>query len=687
MKRKRLLISGGAGFIGHHIIDLFLRNTDWDIVSLDRLDYSGNLNRLDNVVSSFPPETRKRVRIVWHDLKAEISSLTSNFIGDVNIILHLAASSHVDRSITHPMEFVLDNTVGTVNVLEYARKLKNLERMIYFNTDEIFGIAPPGVAYKERDRYNSTNPYSASKAAGGEFAVAYENTYKLPIFVTNCHDEKTNCWSEHGIVSVDQLAIGDKIWTLRDNKTLVLEPIQEIIQSYYEGDMYEFVSQKYNLCVTPNHRMVTKIRNKEKDWLIRTAEEMFKINNRQHIPVTGDWNGIDIESITMKDFIDVDNLHHNANEIPKTINTVAFMKFLGWYISEGCTCVGEVKVFQKKHSIDGIMEIVDNIGFTPSLYQREDGVNACSFQSKDFAEFLADYFGKNSANKRISVWVKNLHKKYLRVLFDYLMMGDGSITKGYKRYYTISKNLAEDVAEIGIKIGYSTSIKTRYTWDFQKRFKRKSYYVSFRNSNVGIDINNKKKTHYEGKIWCVRTASGNFFVERNGIISCSGNTMNVFGERQHPEKFIPMCIRKVRDDEKIYIHSDATKTIPGSRFYIHAKDVAAAMYFLLHLSPDQLKEVYKPDYGGAKCPKFNIVGKEEINNLQMVELIAKAQNKTPKYEMVDFHTSRPGHDLRYALDGGYMRSLGWEPKVSLQERINEVVSFSLLNPEWIEING
>lgn len=344
---KRVLITGGAGFIGHHVIDLFLKKTDWEIISLDRLDYSGNLNRLDDVVRRYPAETRKRVKIVWHDLKAEIAEINRNLIGDVDIILHLAASSHVDRSISHPMEFVMDNTIGTVHILNYARTQKNLERFIYFSTDEVFGPAPDNVLYKERDRYNSTNPYSASKAAGEEFCVAYENTYKLPIFITH--------------------------------------------------------------------------------------------------------------------------------------------------------------------------------------------------------------------------------------------------------------------------------------------------------------------------------------------------TMNVFGERQHPEKFIPMCIRKVRDGEKIYIHSDQTKTIPGSRFYIHGKDVADAMYFLLHLDEDQLKKIYEPDFGGAKCPKFNVVGKEEIDNLTLTKHIAKAVGKDPVYELIDFHSSRPGHDLRYALSGEYMKELGWEPKYTLEERIKEVVDWSLENKEWIEL--
>ena len=80
--------------------------------------------------------------------------------------MHLAASSHVDRSIDNPMEFVQDNVVASCNILNFARNQKNLERFIYFGTDEVFGPAPEGVNYKERDRYNSTNPYSATKAGG-----------------------------------------------------------------------------------------------------------------------------------------------------------------------------------------------------------------------------------------------------------------------------------------------------------------------------------------------------------------------------------------------------------------------------------------------------------------------------------------------------------------------------------------
>ena len=131
---KNVLITGGAGFIAHHIIDRILRTTDWNIVTLDRLDFSGNLNRLADMMQDHAPETRKRVRPVFHDLKAEVNlgvgaSIAYKFHKHPEIILHLAAGSHVDRSITHPLEFVYDNVVGTANILEYARQLHTMGKL------------------------------------------------------------------------------------------------------------------------------------------------------------------------------------------------------------------------------------------------------------------------------------------------------------------------------------------------------------------------------------------------------------------------------------------------------------------------------------------------------------------------------------------------------------------------------
>jgi len=339
---KKILITGGAGFIAHHVIDKILSTTDWEIVTLDRLDFSGNLNRLKEVVSSYSEKEQRRVRVVHHDLKAELNPEITATIGQIDFIGHLAAGSHVDRSISYPLEFVMDNVVGTAHILDYARKLDNLERFAYFSTDEVFGPAPGEIKYQENDRYNSTNPYSASKAGGEELVVAFENTYGLPSIITH--------------------------------------------------------------------------------------------------------------------------------------------------------------------------------------------------------------------------------------------------------------------------------------------------------------------------------------------------TMNVFGERQNPEKYIPMVIKRVRDGEKVTVHANSEKTVAGSRHYIHAEDVAGALLFLLNYNMSQMK----PDITGAKCQKFNIVGGDEIDNLSLAQFISKVQGKTLKYEMVDFHSQRPGHDLRYALDGSKMADMGWKPQ-STFDRLESTIKWTLKNDRWLAI--
>ena len=110
---KKVLITGGAGFISHHIIAHIIKNTDWEIVTVDRLDISGNLNRLHEILDQFTDKDKKRLKIVFHDLKAEINSQIESAIGKPDIILHLAAASHVDRSIHDPDSFINTNISNT----------------------------------------------------------------------------------------------------------------------------------------------------------------------------------------------------------------------------------------------------------------------------------------------------------------------------------------------------------------------------------------------------------------------------------------------------------------------------------------------------------------------------------------------------------------------------------------------
>lgn len=178
-----ILVTGSAGFYGHHFVKYLLEHTNENIIGLDRIDKAGNLGRLYDI--GF--HKNDRCKFIWHNLRAPINEHISAQIGKVDMIFHMAATSHVDRSIVDPMGSVMDNVVGTTNMLEYARTLPNLKRFFYFSTDEVFGsVEEEGYKFKEWDRMKPGNPYSASKGGGELMALAYHNTYNVPVIITHC---------------------------------------------------------------------------------------------------------------------------------------------------------------------------------------------------------------------------------------------------------------------------------------------------------------------------------------------------------------------------------------------------------------------------------------------------------------------------------------------------------------------
>jgi len=324
---KHLLITGGCGFIGHHVVEHFLKNTGWQISVIDALTYASNGFDRVRDIQAFDD---RRCRFYAADLAHPVSIGVVDELGPVDYIFHMAAETHVDRSVSDPMRFVVSNVVGTCNALEMARKVQP-KLFLYFSTDEVFGPAFRGIDYREWDRYASANPYAATKAGGEELTLAYGNTYGLPVAITH--------------------------------------------------------------------------------------------------------------------------------------------------------------------------------------------------------------------------------------------------------------------------------------------------------------------------------------------------TMNCFGERQHPEKYIPMCIRKILAGETITVHADKTKTVPGCRSYIHCRNVAQALHFLA--------ERFEPG------DKYNIVGEHEINNLDLALYIGTVLGRRVKYELVDFHSSRPGHDLRYSLSGRKMQDMGWQPPVGFFDSLTKTVEWTVNNERWL----
>ncbi len=181
--QTKVLLTGIGGFIGSHLLEHILTNTDWNVVGIASWKHKGTPERVEEVLSNHP-DWKNRVEIITHDLVSPIPERTQKRIGHVDYILNLAAESHVDRSIDDPVSFIQNNVNLALNTLEFARVAKP-KVFVQFSTDEVYGVAPDGVNFPEWSPIIPSNPYSASKACQEAIAISYWRTYSVPVILTN----------------------------------------------------------------------------------------------------------------------------------------------------------------------------------------------------------------------------------------------------------------------------------------------------------------------------------------------------------------------------------------------------------------------------------------------------------------------------------------------------------------------
>ncbi len=202
---KKIIITGGAGFIGSHVVRRFVTQyPQYQIINLDKLTYAGNLANLADI------ENSANYRFVKGDITD--AAFINNLFAEVqpDAVIHLAAESHVDRSITNPTEFVLTNVVGTVNLLNAAREqwkgAYETHRFYHVSTDEVYGALGETGMFTETTAYDPHSPYSASKASSDHFVRAYHDTYGLDTVISNCSN---NYGSHHFPEKLIPLAINN----------------------------------------------------------------------------------------------------------------------------------------------------------------------------------------------------------------------------------------------------------------------------------------------------------------------------------------------------------------------------------------------------------------------------------------------------------------------------------------------
>lgn len=209
---KKILITGGAGFIGSHVTRRFVNTyPEYQIVNLDKLTYAGNLANLKDIEDS-PNYTFIKGDIVDASFIDQLF-LTEKFTA----VIHLAAESHVDRSITNPLDFVMTNVVGTVNLLNAARKYwrgnYDATRFYHVSTDEVYGTLGEDGLFTEETPYDPHSPYSASKASSDHFVRAYQDTYGLNTVISNCSNN-------YGSYHFPEKLIPLSIYNIKNNKPI-----------------------------------------------------------------------------------------------------------------------------------------------------------------------------------------------------------------------------------------------------------------------------------------------------------------------------------------------------------------------------------------------------------------------------------------------------------------------------------
>lgn len=698
---QRIMITGSAGFIGSQFVRQVIyqqnqsKNKPYTFCSVDRVNANSTNAIYSNKNHTFYPADIRDQHVMDIIFQTE----------KPDIVIHMAASSSVDKSLVDPNDFVSNNVLGTQVMINCAVKHK-VKKMIY----------------------------------------------------CSCYDETTRAVTREGFKFWHELKEGDMVLSINSQTGVVEEkPIEKIIVQNYAGDMLSFNSRRVDLLTTPNHNFIcSKYTNKnitpELDWY--TGEELELLVGRKNYLPTGK---------IMKPLIKTINIPELG-----LLDAEAFFYVCGVFIGDGFNAYQEKKVKNKsglskqemmtkardpktgrffKTVIRGAHETslcksyriffdvpendkarqhlekaLTKLGIKFTRQKNKSGEHVY-FSSQKWMEFF-EQFGKYAANKHIPEWMLDYDQELLYLLWKGIHDSDGyglDIKGCTSTITTVSTKLTSQLCYLGTMIGYSSSFSLQHSEsEIDGRIiEGDAFYIRFSDKRKPL-IPRPKRVNYDGKIWCLKVADNkNFLVERNGKVAFSGNTdeiygqltneqdqswterdipnprnpysvsklcgellvktayhthglnynitrsSNCFGPRQLPDKLIPKVIKCILNQAKIPIYGQGLQI----RDWTFVADHCSALMTILEK--------------GESNSIYNISANQEFSNIEAVYEICKYMKAGE--DLIEFITDPRGnsHDFRYSVNSDKLRALGWKPTVQFKKDLGEqCISWYLDNKNW-----
>jgi UDP-glucuronate decarboxylase len=472
----RILVTGGAGFIGSHLIDRLMA-AGHEVICLDNF-YTGTKRNILKWLD------RPYFELIRHDITEPIRL-------EVDLIYHLACPASPVHYQFNPVKTVKTNVIGTLNMLGLAKRIK--ARLLLASTSEVYG--DPDVHPQTEDYRGNVNP----------------------IGIRACYDRETEILTEDGWVPFPQLQPGVRVATLNPDHQIEYHVPDEYIVQPYVGNLLRFANSKFDFCVTPNHQMYVKSKTGKLKFL-RADEDRHWHSWRV---ITGaEFPEEEIE------WFELGKPPRNAKVNVDRIRMDDWLEFLGYYISEGCVHVrrraravngqdydvADYNVLIAQENPEGrkkIAECLSRLGF--KFFDSDD--HQFRICSKQLAEILLP-LGK-SGEKYIPREFLKLSKRQSLLLFKALMMGDGSQKGNSYAYYSKSKQLADDVQELAMRCGYAASTVSH-------AIGRDLYRVNIRPAS-DANLVEAESVRYAGNVYCVNVRHHVICVRRNGRAAFCGN--------------------------------------------------------------------------------------------------------------------------------------------------------------------